>query len=350
VRKTAFCSMETIFANILQFIQTPFNYMHVFTEMIRGNLSSRKFLVRSLLIFPKAVSIGRKMQDEGVELIHAHYATHPALAAWIINSFYSIPYVVTVHAHYIFVERAMLQTKLLQAAHIITISDFNRKFLEEKIGDWVVPVCSTIHCGVFPEKYSSKRERKNGNFRILSTGSLQPYKGQKFLIEAARILKEEGVSFQCTIIGAGELRTSLLSQIRAAGLEEHVGLAGPKTEEEVAAYLKKADCYVQPSVVECSGKMEGIPVSLMEAMATGVPVIASSLSGIPELIQHEKSGFLVPPGDPEALKEKIMMLQDDPALAVELASTAKEVVSEEFNIHNNTLRLSELLEGLIDKQ
>ncbi|MBN1266401.1 MAG: glycosyltransferase family 4 protein [Anaerolineales bacterium] len=350
VRYSAFLSIRTMAANISQCFRDPFRYLRIFTVMVRGNLSSLKFLHRSLVIFPKAVQMGRKMQAEGVDCIHAHYATHPALAAWIINRFFSIPFIVTVHAHDIFVERAMLYEKLWQAAHIITISDFNRKFLRDRIGEWVEVKCTTNHCGVFPEKYSSQKESRNGLFSIISTGSLQPYKGQKYLIEAARLLMERGVPFRCTIIGAGELNTSLSAQIQAAGLRERVELAGPKNEDEVAAYLKQADCYVQPSIVDRSGKMEGIPVSLMEAMATGVPVIASSLSGIPELVEHNRSGLLVPPGDPDVLAESIFRLWNDPALAAELAANGKEVVSAKFNVHKNAPFVSKLLGRLLHEQ
>jgi glycosyltransferase involved in cell wall biosynthesis len=121
-----------------------------------------------------------------------------------------------------------------------------------------------------------------------------------------------------------------------------VELTGPKTEDEVARLLGESDCFVLPSVVTPSGKMEGIPVVLMEALAGGLPVVASNISGIPELIRSRESGLLVPPGNAADLAEQIVWMQTHPKEAQKMAAAGRKLVEKEFDIKTNTLDLANL--------
>ena len=122
---------------------------------------------------------------------------------------------------------------------------------------------------------------------------------------------------------------------------------GPKNQDEVAQMLSRADCYVQPSVITPTGKMEGIPVALMEAMASGLPVVASSLSGIPELVKEGETGWLVPPGDAEKLADAILRVHDDPTTALMRSQNARRWVTEEFELHSNVQKLSHLFHHIV---
>ena len=106
-------------------------------------------------------------------------------------------------------------------------------------------------------------------------------------------------------------------------------MLGPKNQNEVASFLNNSDCYVQPSIVTSTGKMEGIPVSLMEAMASGLPVVATNISGIPELVKPDETGYLVPPEEPLALAEAIMKVYEDPKRAAHYAKTGRDFVLKE---------------------
>ena len=123
-------------------------------------------------------------------------------------------------------------------------------------------------------------------------------------------------------------------------LKGKVELLGPKKQEDVAPILSGADCYVQPSVITSSGKMEGIPVALMEAMASELPVVASSLSGIPELVIDGKTGWLVPPGDPMALANAIEDVYNNPSEAATRAIQGRKVVLSDFTLTSNVAELS----------
>jgi glycosyltransferase involved in cell wall biosynthesis len=316
------------------------------------NLRSPNFLVRAVYLFPKAVTIARMMQQEGIDHIHAHYATHPALVAWLVSHLTGIRYSMTVHAHDIFVRKAMLSTKLKDASFVVAISNFNRQYLADLCGPWVLDKTHVVHCGIRPEEYQPRESVKKDNksFEIVHVGSLQPYKGQKFLIEACAILRDAGVPFRCRIIGGGDGLPNLKQSIRKYQLGACVELCGPLTQQEVANQLNSADCYVQPSIITAEGKMEGIPVALMEAMASGIPCIATQISGIPELIREGETGWMVHPEDASALAEKLIAVYSNPAEANRVALAGRQLVLEQFELSTNVKQLVELFDSTIKSE
>jgi colanic acid/amylovoran biosynthesis glycosyltransferase len=334
--------------NIRLMFSRPSVYFSTLARVFFENRASLKFLSRAVIVFPKAVWMAHHMSAERIAHVHAHYATHPALAAWIINRITGIPYGFTVHAHDIFVDRSMLYRKILDAKYIVAISEYNLKFLVEHYGEWVAEKTYIIHCGIYSDEYVSKPMpvERGERFELVSIGSLRSYKGFTFLLDACSLLKESGINFRCRIIGRGELRESLIAQILKLDIGDKVELVGPKNQTEVAELLRTADCYVQPSVITSTGKMEGIPVSLMEAMASGVPVIASNISGIPELVRHEQTGLLVSPNDPVALCKAVLRIYNDPQTSHILAARGRDIVLREFEINGTVFNLSELFKTL----
>jgi glycosyltransferase involved in cell wall biosynthesis len=350
VRHLPFSSSAVVAANTQALIRTPAIYSSGWAKTALENRRSPKFLIRSLLLLPKAVYAARLMQQEGIDHIHAHYATYPALVAWLIHRLTKIRYSVTVHAHDIFVERAMLATKLKEADFIVAISHYNREFLARTLGPWVKAKTQIVHCGIEPDFYAQSCHQKfdqTGRFEIMSIGSLQPYKGQAHLIQACRLLRDQGIPLRCRIIGGGELQPYLEQMIKEAELEGVVELLGPQPQEEVARLLPTAHCYVQPSVVTPAGKMEGIPVSLMEALACALPVIATNISGIPELVQPEKTGYLVPPADPVALSEMLTAVYYDRDRALSLGKCGQQLVRQEFDLKTNVQKKAALFEKAV---
>jgi glycosyltransferase involved in cell wall biosynthesis len=343
VRYVPFFSVAVLKENVITFLKMPLKYVRTWLRLFFENLSSLDFLMRSLAVFPKAVSMAARMGEEGVRHIHAHYATHPALAAWVIHQLAGISYSVTVHAHDIFVDKAMLKTKLEAAAFIVAISDFNRRYLAEHVGSHLLRKIDVIHCGIDPAWYQEKqgiRETLTKRLEIINVGSLQPYKGHLHLVEACSLLKERGLRFRCRIIGDGALHQRLERLIEREELQDDVFLLGALPQEEVAGLLPTADCYVQPSVITPEGKMEGIPVALMEAYAAGLPVIATNISGIPELVRPGETGFLVPPEDSLALADMIMHLHHHFDHARQLAKQGRELVLDQFDLDQNVQLLA----------
>jgi len=338
-------SADVLRANLRRFFRQPALYLSVLFQVVSENLRSLKFLARALVLFPKIVLMAERIEGEGIRHVHAHYASHPALAAWIIHRFTGITYSVTVHAHDIYVEKAMLATKLKDAAFIAAISEYNINYLVQHVGGWVRERAYVIRCGIDPALYSPAEQNhveRNG-LKIISVGSLQPYKGHIHLIDACALLHQRGVPFHCQIVGGGDLKPDLEKRIRQHELQGLVELAGPKTQEEIAHLLGQANCYVQPSVIMPSGKMEGIPVALMEAMASELPVVATDISGVPELVREGETGWLVPPESPQDIADVLTEIYHHPQEAARRARRGREWVLQEFTLAANVQKLSDLL-------
>ncbi len=345
-RHVPFLSPSVLTAN-LRFSFPPHRYLGVWAQTLSENTHRPDFLLRALALLPKAFQMARLMQQEKITHIHAHYATHPALVAWLIHKMTGISYSITVHAHDIFVKTPMLATKLQDAKFIAAISEFNREYLAHLVGPWVRDKTYIVHCGVKPTTYQAPviSSADNERFEIINVASLQPYKGHPYLIQACALLKKQGVPFRCRIIGGGE-QSELNRLIMQAGLEGLVELMGPQPQHEVARLLSTAHCYVQPSIITPAGKMEGIPVAIMEAFASSLPVIATSLSGIPELVRPGHTGYLVPPEDPVALANRLADVYHNPTRANQLAQAGHALVQKEFQLSTNVQRLATLFEQL----
>jgi colanic acid/amylovoran biosynthesis glycosyltransferase len=320
--------------------RAPRAYVSAWLAALRGNVGSGRFLIRALAVVPMAATFARTMDEKEIDHIHAHWATHPALAAYVASRLTGIPYSFTAHAHDIYVERPMLREKIRAARFVVTISEYNRRFLEGLYGRVASDRVVVIHCGTDPDLFVPPTTRSPGPWTIVCVASLQPQKGHRFLVEACRRLVAAGVDLRCLLVGDGETRQQLVAQIADAGLDGRVVLLGQQPRHRVIELLGSADVVAQPSVVLDSGKMEGIPVALMEAMAMERPVVATAISGVPELVRDGLTGVVVPAGDPDALTAALRQLHDDPAASAALGRAARELVMAEFDLRTSALRLA----------
>ena len=309
----------------------------------RGSLNA---LGGVLAFFPKSVSLGRRLRELGAGHVHAHFATHPGHAARVMSQLGGddvLPFSMTAHAHDIFVTQAGLRGRVRAASFTRCISAFNARFLQELLGPRDAPASElpVIHCGIEPEKYTATAAtRPIPPLRLLCIAALKPYKGVAHLVDAVALARAGGLDVTCRVLGAGPLRDELEARIRAASLGAAFELAGTRTQDEVTAELTACDALVLPSVVAADGQMEGIPVALMEALAAGVPVVATRISGIPELVRHAETGFLVEPGDAAALASSFGAIAADPAGARRLAARGAELVRREFALDDVVSRLA----------
>lgn len=202
--------------------------------------------------------------------------------------------------------------------------------------------------GVDMEKFSLRPLKQPGTpLEIISVARLTEKKGLHVAIEACRLLKGRGVDFRYNILGTGPWERRLHTLIEQYGLEDCVFMPGFKPSHEVKAMLDDADLFLLPSVTGVDGDMEGIPVALMEAMAVGIPVVSTIHSGIPELIDAEQSGWLVPENDAHALADKLQAFADiDEQTLRPMLSRAREKVETEFNQQRIYRELAGLLQTL----
>jgi glycosyltransferase involved in cell wall biosynthesis len=315
-------------------------YVKALLDMLAGTWRSPNFLLGGIGIFPKVVHASLEMVDEGVEHVHCHFANHPALAGWLIHRLVGIPYSFTAHGSDLHVDRTMLATKVAEAAFVVTISQDNRSVIEATAGPTSSAKVSVIHCGVDPAAFQPVERDRGGPLRIVAVGTLHEVKGHVHLIDACRLLVERGVDVTCRFIGDGPDRDALAARIAEHDLTGRVALVGRLTSDAVARELADADVLVAPSVPTRGGKREGIPVVLMEAMAAGLPVVASRLSGIPELVTDGVSGLLVPPGDPTALADALQRLAGDADLRSRLGDEGRATVLRDFDVDRNAAALA----------
>jgi len=282
------------------------------------------------------------MEADGVQHVHAHFANHPAAAAFIIHRLTGIPYSFTAHGSDLHMDRHMLREKVAEAALVVPISNYNKEMILADAGEQYRDKVEVIHCGVDTRVFQPvTRPPHDGPLSLLCIGTLHEVKGQTYLIEACRLLTERGIDVVCRFVGDGPDHQMLAEQIAKAGLSDRVELLGRRTREQIAELLRNTDVVVTPSVPTKSGKREGIPVVLMEAMASGVAVVASGISGIPELVDDQVSGLLTPPRDAAALADALEKLQRDPELRQRLGKAGREKVLREFDLTTNARLLIE---------
>lgn len=348
VERAHFCRLFSRLVLDAQFywlLRRPGAYLRAWWRAVRGNLESPKFLSRALVVVPKAAYAARRMVELDVDHLHAHYATHPALLAYVVHLLSGIPYSFTVHAHDLYVERPMLGEKVAAASFVVAISEFNRRMLIDLYGSTAAERVVVVHCGIDPTLFRPRAQREPGEvFTIACVASLAGYKGQRYLIDACDMLRKQGIPFQCLLVGEGEDRPHLEAQIRRLGLTDHVRLLGAQPRHKVSELLQQVDVLALPSVVMPNGKMEGIPVALMEALAAEIPVVATAISGIPELVRDGETGLLVPERNAAALAEALLRLYTNRDLGRRLATAGRQLVLREFNLAHSVAQLRTLFE------
>ena len=262
--------------------------------------SRRGWLVH-IAYFIEACAIARRLNREGVRHIHAHFGTNSAAVAALAAALSGASYSFTVHGPEEFdrPESLSLGRKIERAAFVVAVSDFGRSQLMRwsRVGDW--PKLQVVHCGLdegyFPNEPSPPADAP----RVLCIGRMVEQKGQHVLVEAVARLRDLGIPIQARIVGDGTLRSLIETRIRELRLDEQVTLVGWLDEAEVRAELLAARALVMPSFAE------GLPVTIMEALALGRPVVTTYIAGIPELVIHDECGWLVPAGSAAALADAL---------------------------------------------
>src|SRR5215813_2940748 len=292
----------------------------------------------------QAVHVGLRLQEAGIGHVHAHFAGMAARTAFWIATFFPITFSFTAHANDIFAPRNFeigLDKLVGTARVIITETDYSEMFLRTR----------------FPERANRIHRVYNGlniaefgraNFSsdpplIVAIGRLIAKKGFANLIRACALLAERGISFRCEIFGEGSLENQLRGQIAELGLRDRIQLPGAKPQHEIRERLTDASVFVMPSVPEAGGGMDNLPTVIMEAMATGLPVVSTRIGGIPEMVIDNETGFLVEPHDIVALAGAIEKVTNDRSLGQRLGRAGYERAQKLFSIEKNVRELYALL-------
>jgi len=292
----------------------------------------------------QAVYVGLRLQEMGIRHVHAHFAGMAARTAYWIHKFFSITFSFTAHANDIFAPRdfEIGLDKLVAATRVIvTETDYAAQFLRERFperADCIHRIYNGLNLAEFGRSDFSSTPPL-----IMGVGRLIAKKGFANLIRACGSVAEGGKSFQCEIIGEGPLENELRAQIEQLDLQARVALSGAKPQREVRQRLAAASVFVLPSMVDAQGGMDNLPTVIMEAMATGLPVISTDIGGIPEMVVQNETGFLVRPGDAVALAGAIEKVTDDRSFAQRLGDAGYRRAQELFSIEKNVRDLCALI-------
>jgi colanic acid/amylovoran biosynthesis glycosyltransferase len=345
---TPLLSWEIVRSNFKVFLKQPGNYLRTLGKLILATIVRPSTLIRTLALFPKSVHLSTVLPERGVRHLHAHFATHATTMAYIMSSLSEMTYSFSVHGPDVFVHRLLLREKIRRAKFVRAVSVFNKAFLAGLYPEETYGKIEVVRTGVNPDVYeeaaSEHAEKQNTRPLIVAIADLIPSRGFPYLVDACARLVKAGMNIECRIVGEGPLRGVTEQWIAEHGISDHVHLVGALPQHEVAALMGKSDIFVFPSIVATDGQMDGIPVSLMEAMAAGKPVIASSISGIPELVHHEVSGLLVDAAHPERVAQAITRLVRDPALRERMGAAGRQKVRHAFDVRRNVAALINLLD------
>ncbi len=309
-----------------------------FAAVLKETWRQPSLMARSLVSVAGASELARRIEHSDTDHIHAHFASYPALAAWLCGRLTGTPYSFTAHAHDIYVHQEMLREKIDTAEFVVAISEYNQRFLSRyRSGDTPIEI---IHCGVDPEEfpYRDHSAEPAHSIRALCVAGLRESKGHQFLLNALAG-SEKLAGLNLDLVGDGPLRERLAAICSQLEIAPRVTFHGNLPESEVRELLEVADLFVLPSVITESGDMEGIPVALMESLAVGLPTIATRISGIPELIESREIGILVEQRNVEELADALEDCMSgnneiDPRLG-------RNLVEREFNVRLNGRALCE---------
>ncbi|HKW62483.1 MAG TPA: glycosyltransferase [Candidatus Acidoferrum sp.] len=318
------------------------SYMRAFFEVLRGTWGCVRCFGGVLAFFPKVVGFAYEMEKQGIRHVHAHFAYHAAVAGLIVHRLTGIPFSFTARGSDVQSDGHMLKEKVEASDFVISVSECNKEIILSKCGPSVEKKIYVIHGGVNVERLAPRLECAAGKLlRILCVARFEEVKGHAFLVEACRFLKERGVPFECRLVGDGPLRSQIENQIKQSGMSKDVLLLGSVPYDEVIEQFWRADVVVLATAPTASGKREGIPNVLKEAMACGVPVIASASGGIPELVD-EQCGILVRPRDARAIADALQLLCGQPERRRQMGVAGRAKIVREFNLNLSTAKRAEL--------
>jgi glycosyltransferase involved in cell wall biosynthesis len=295
----------------------------------------RKIYVKELL---QAIALADRLLDAPeVRHLHAHFAHGSTTITWLGARITGLPFSFTGHARDIYARdlnpHGWLRRKLLAAEFAVTCTGANVAHLRRIAPEADVRL---VYHGLNADfarllESPAPEPAANGSLRVLGVGRLVAKKGFDVLVDACAVLDRRGVPFEAVIVGQDDKHgDAVRAAIRRHGLDAHVRLPGPLGQEELLAEYRRASALCMPCRLLPDDR-DGIPNVLVEAMAAGAPVVASAVSGIPELVAHEVNGLTVAPEDPEALADALLRLHTDPTLAARLAEAGRATVRERFD-------------------
>ncbi|MDR2744918.1 MAG: glycosyltransferase family 4 protein [Desulfovibrio sp.] len=352
VRTAGMKRLPAFFLEILRCLVTmPKKFCRIFVRSLLRPWRGFEIFAENLWAFYAGVTLGRQLREDGIDMVYAPWPRGTATAAWVAADIAGIPFATSARGDNLEPADPDMGAKFAAALFIRAnnaadrerIENFDRKQAKNK----VELVYNSLTLAAVAER--PRPVLTQNPVRLLALGRFDVTKGFDVLLRACGILKNNGLDFQMTlaggggkIMGLGGMERMLLALRKELDLERHVSMPGLISHDELPAVLLSHDIFAAPCVVHASGRRDGIPNTVIEAFAYGLPVVGTSVNALPEVIRHHETGLLVPPGDAQALADAILWLAGHPAEARILGRNGEALAREMFDPASNCQRLSEL--------
>jgi len=292
-------------------------------------------------ILSTGIDLAIRARQHGIQRLHAHFATIAAYVSRAAHALSGLPYSVTCHAKDIYregVTGARFTSLLAKAQFVVTVCEANRRYIEEHHDLERQLDLRVLYNGVDVSMFSPNGRKPEAEPTILSVGRLVEKKGFHILLDAMALLKKDGVAPRCWILGDGEDREQLHAKRRDLGLD-NVEFLGMCNQDQVRGYMARATAMALPCIIGSDGNRDALPTVLLEALASGLPIISTPVGGVEEIADHGKAGIIVPPGDAGALAHEIKNLLSDSTRQQALARSGRQRAEACFDLTTNVGRL-----------
>jgi len=282
-------------------------------------------------------------ERERIPHFHVHFANRAAHTALFVKAISGIPFSITAHGQDFMTDlgnEGLLRELCAAAEFVGAETDYSRDLLASrcpKAAGKIFRVYNGIDLSRFPE--SGSHPASPGPIRLLSVGRLVAFKGFQHLIDACSELEKRGIDFALQIIGDGPLRDELEMRARRYGLSGRIQFAGEQSQNQVLSALRACDIFVLASTVDARGASDVFPTVIAEAMASGRPVVSTTVAGIPELVANGETGLLVPPDDSRRLADALERLARDGSLRANFGRAGRQRIEDVFTIERTIERL-----------
>jgi colanic acid/amylovoran biosynthesis glycosyltransferase len=317
---------------------SPLGFIRMTIKALSFSRGSKSSLTKCLCYLAEAVLLIPWLRRQKISHIHEHFGNPTALVALLCKTYGGFSYSLSLHGPDIFyqVDSGHLNEKVSSASFVRCISNYCRSQILRVVEYSKWSRQEIVRCGVDPKVFRPVRKKRCGKPTLVCVGRLCPAKGQHILIESCAALGRKGVDFKLVLVGDGPDRKSLEKLVIKLGIEQFVTFTGALGQKEVQDRYREADIFVLPSFAE------GVPVVLMEAMAMGLPVISTRITGIPELIDNEVNGLLATPGDAAELSRLLTRLIDKPKFGKKLGIAGRKKIIAEYDQCENNKKLANL--------
>ena len=310
-------------------------------RLIAPTLDQPVNVLKLFYILLASLRLAYRFKNAKVTLIRAHFLHSEAVAARFLSILLQVPYSLTVYTTFILFPRPILQAVLKGALFLVADTAQVMQFLERFQLDraCIHRIYNSVNIEDFPLRGPQTRDRPH---LILAVGRLHRKKGYHILLRACALLKGRGLPFGAMIIGEGPERQRLMQLRHELCLEDRVALLGKLSFEEIRPWYYRAALFAMPSVVTSEGDSDGLPTVVIEAMASGLPVIGTRTGAITEAVLDGKTGFIVPADDPEQLAEQMQRLLEDADLRIQFGAEGRRLAECKFDLRRKVELLSNL--------